>query len=82
MARSRGDGGCGCILLFIVLFFLYDTVSSCMSDDQGATYTPTRAPAPTFSFPLPPMPPGHACRDGWISHSVGRGTCSHHGGEL
>lgn len=24
--------------------------------------------------------PGSLCRDGWVSHSTGRGTCSHHGG--
>lgn len=24
--------------------------------------------------------PGMVCRDGWISRSVGSGTCSHHGG--
>ncbi len=23
---------------------------------------------------------GAICRDGWRSHSTGRGTCSHHGG--
>jgi hypothetical protein len=23
---------------------------------------------------------GAVCKDGWISHSSGRGTCSHHGG--
>ena len=23
---------------------------------------------------------GSTCRDGWVSRSVGRGTCSHHGG--
>ena len=23
---------------------------------------------------------GAICEDGWVSHSKGRGTCSHHGG--
>ncbi|NUQ99093.1 MAG: hypothetical protein HOY79_21905 [Streptomyces sp.] len=37
----------------------------------------------TFQMPsLSPYPgPVTVCRDGWVSHSTGRGTCSHHGGE-
>jgi hypothetical protein len=29
-------------------------------------------PGPTINTP---------CRDGWVSHSTGSGTCSYHGGE-
>lgn len=36
---------------------------------------PTPLDVPTFS-----IAPGLRCRDGWVSSSHGRGTCSHHGG--
>jgi hypothetical protein len=52
------------------------------------------SPAPPDPVVVPPSPvavaptagPAHTwggtlCMDGWVSHSVGRGTCSHHGGE-
>jgi hypothetical protein len=39
-------------------------------------------PPPAVVFPtVHPAGPGIVCRDGWVSHSSGRGTCSHHGGE-
>jgi hypothetical protein len=41
---------------------------------------PTPYVAPSFSF-APYTGPVTLCRDGWVSHSTGRGTCSHHGGE-
>ncbi|MCX5215598.1 DUF3962 domain-containing protein [Kitasatospora sp. NBC_00240] len=42
----------------------------------------TKVPLPTLSvIPWSTNPPGVTmCRDGWVSHSTGRGTCSHHGG--
>ncbi|MGW0458432.1 hypothetical protein [Streptomyces tendae] len=41
----------------------------------------TSAPPPTLVVPTPtPALPGTVCRDGRVSGSTGRGTCSHHGG--
>ncbi|MFE9974620.1 hypothetical protein ACFYRD_28660 [Streptomyces hirsutus] len=43
-----------------------------------ATSSPTQ---PGLAAPTPtPVLPGTLCRDGWVSRSSGRGTCSHHGG--
>jgi hypothetical protein len=43
------------------------------------------APTPWATVSVPPVAPYTGpvtvCADGWVSHSVGRGTCSHHGGE-
>lgn len=46
----------------------------------------TPQPIPYSAPPVPTLDPAHTwggtlCRDGWVSHSIGRGTCSHHGGE-
>lgn len=41
----------------------------------------TSASLPTLAVPTPtPALPGAVCRDGRVSGSTGRGTCSHHGG--
>jgi hypothetical protein len=41
----------------------------------------TSTPLATLAVPTPaPALPGAVCRDGWVSGSTGRGTCSHHGG--
>jgi hypothetical protein len=41
----------------------------------------TSTPLVTLAVPTPkPALPGTVCRDGWVSGSTGRGTCSHHGG--
>ena len=79
---SGGDAGGACLLL-ILLIVVPAMINSCMSSDSGGDYTPTYAPyapLPTPSF-APYTGPVTVCRDGWISHSTGRGTCSHHGGE-
>ncbi|MFD3480528.1 DUF3761 domain-containing protein [Streptomyces sp. NPDC058695] len=42
-----------------------------------------RLHAPTLTLPSPPpgaSAAGSLCRDGSLSHSTGRGTCSWHGG--
>lgn len=58
-------------------------------EDDMATWSPSAVPSPTVYTPptlkLPPPPPGapaagSMCRDGSLSHSTGRGTCSWHGG--
>ncbi|WP_328870966.1 hypothetical protein OHT76_13055 [Streptomyces sp. NBC_00287] len=40
---------------------------------------PVRPTAP-ITMPVPALPGGTLCADGWVSGSSGRGTCSHHGG--
>jgi hypothetical protein len=54
-----------------------------------ATWSPSAVPPPTVYTPptltLPSPPPGppaagSICRDGSLSQSTGRGTCSWHGG--
>lgn len=46
--------------------------------------TPTDTPIAVVDVPTPTPEPvqigGTLCKDGTISHSTGRGTCSHHGG--
>lgn len=71
-------------MLLFLLIAVPAVLTSCMSDDQGGDYTPTYAPYNGPGFTVTPSPynaPVTVCRDGWVSHSTGRGTCSHHGGE-
>jgi len=44
---------------------------------MAATSTPWTPPPIAYT----PLPPFTVCVDGWVSHSTGSGTCSHHGGE-
>jgi hypothetical protein len=85
MARRTPDGNpIGCLAFLFLLIAVPAMLNSCMSDDQGGDYAPTYAPylAPPSIPSLPPYTgPVTLCRDGWVSHSTGRGTCSHHGGE-
>lgn len=60
-------------------------------EDDMATWSPSATPSPTvytpptLTLPFPSPPPGapaagSICRDGSLSQSTGRGTCSWHGG--
>lgn len=46
------------------------------------TNAPSRIPATAIPAPFIGSLGGTLCSDGWLSPSSGRGTCSHHGGEV
>jgi hypothetical protein len=56
------------------------------SGSVPTTYSPSpfrtdKLKNPTFAFPTSGSGYGYTvCKDGWVSRSSGRGTCSHHGG--
>lgn len=82
---ERPWGACLIYVVVVVALFFAARAADSYSRRGEATPKPsvTTQPAPTFTFTYTP-PPNYGftvCADGWVSHSTGRGTCSHHGGE-
>lgn len=58
----------------------YGTPAECWRRGWDQIRKSAAAVPPPTSSALP-VYRGTVCRDGWLSSSTGRGTCSHHGGE-
>lgn len=86
MASKRETDWAGCLTGLVVIIILVFAARAADSYSRGGNPS-TESPSATQSaytpppFTVPPATSGVLCMDGWVSHSVGRGTCSHHGGE-
>lgn len=64
--------------IVVLLFWLHSLFT--LTPEPLAPPLPQSSPTIVFPWATAPPPAVTVCRDGTVSHSTGRGTCSHHGG--